>query len=391
MPAHILELRSVFGTGGGPEKTILQGAALSDAARYRVTVCYIRDRRDRSFAIDRRAAGLPIDYVEVIEESSYDLSIFGALRGLVRNRGIDIVHAHDYKTNFYALLLKWFEGVTALTTLHGYTGDSWKERIYYAVDRRMVRAFPRIIAVSHELAGEAVAAGTGLEQVVTIPNGIDHRVFRRVPEQAHAVRDALGIAPGEVVVGSVGRLERQKRFDLLMQAFAGLQTAHPDVRLKLLIAGDGSLRQQLVAEQERLGLSAACVFAGQITDVAEFHHALDVFVQSSDYEGTPNAVLEAMAMETPIVATAAGGTADLVRDGIDGLVTPLGDVPRLIGAISEILSNPQGAAQRVASARRRVEGELSFERRMGKVERVYDVLLRHRTPSRSAFKEAGPL
>src|SRR5262245_53683572 len=109
-PLRILELRSVFGTGGGPEKTILLGAAQADPARYRVTVCYIRDRRDRVFHIDERVRALGIDYVEVPERHSWDPAIWGRLRRLVRARNIDIVHAHDYKTDFWALALARHEG-----------------------------------------------------------------------------------------------------------------------------------------------------------------------------------------------------------------------------------------------------------------------------------------
>ena len=95
-PIRVLELRSVRGTGGGPEKTILAGAARSDPGRFAVTVCYIRDRRDEIFALDRVAADLGVDYVEVAERHSFDRGIWKQLRALVRDRHIDIVHAHEY-------------------------------------------------------------------------------------------------------------------------------------------------------------------------------------------------------------------------------------------------------------------------------------------------------
>src|SRR5947207_917056 len=98
-PVRVLELRSVRGTGGGPEKTILMGAARADRARFAVTVCYIRDARDGVFSIDGRAAPLGVDYVEVHERHSLDPRIWPELRRLVRERRIDIVHAHEYKTD----------------------------------------------------------------------------------------------------------------------------------------------------------------------------------------------------------------------------------------------------------------------------------------------------
>src|SRR5215813_13867026 len=133
---RVLELRSVRGTGGGPEKTIMLGAAQSTRDDVAVTVCYIRDRRDRTFRLDERAAALGIAYLEVYERNSFDPSIWPQLRQIVRDRQIDIVHAHDYKTDLLALLLAEFERTLPLATVHGWTGHSWRERrLYYPGDR----------------------------------------------------------------------------------------------------------------------------------------------------------------------------------------------------------------------------------------------------------------
>jgi glycosyltransferase involved in cell wall biosynthesis len=381
-PIRVLELRSVRGTGGGPEKTILQGAALSDPARYAITVCYIRDKRDEVFSIDARAAALGVDYVEVLERHSFDPGIWQPLRRLVRDRRIDIVHAHDYKTNLLAWLLGRAENVQPLTTLHGYTGHSWRERIYYAADKRLVARFPRAIAVSGELRQDVVAVGGRPERIVTVLNGIDDRAFRRDRTAEPAARAELGLRPGQVVIGSVGRLERQKRFDLLMETFASLRAARPGVELKLVIAGDGSLKQDLIDLRRRLGLDEHCVLPGLIADVARLHHAFDLFVQSSDYEGTPNAVLEAMAMETPLVATDVGGTVELVRHGVDGLIVPPNSERDLRAAIERLLQEPEARRRFADSARLRVEHDLSFRTRMRTVEGVYDSLVARRSQPR---------
>jgi len=107
-------------------------------------------------------------------------------------------------------------------------------------------------------------------------------------------------------------------------------------------------------------------------DIRPLHHALDIFVQSSDYEGTPNAVLEAMALETPVVATAAGGTAEVAEHVAHALVVPTGDVPSLVAAIHRTLMSPQEAAARVTRARRQVETALSFATRMAAVDSIYE-------------------
>ena len=147
--------------------------------------------------------------------------------------------------------------------------------------------------------------------------------------------------------------------------------------LRLLIAGEGSLRSSLEQQIARLHLDAVSRLVGQ-ADVAQFHHALDLFVQSSDYEGTPNVVLEAMALETPIVATDVGGTGELMFDGVHGLLIRPGSAEVLLDAMRRSLADPASAASRVSAARRRVETDLSFDRRMEKVETIYKELVAER-------------
>ena len=116
-----------------------------------------------------------------------------------------------------------------------------------------------------------------------------------------------------------------------------------------------------------LGLQASCRLLGHRNDIIALHHAFDVFVQSSEREGTPNAVLEAMALETPAVATDVGGTSELMTDGIHGLLVPRHDVRALQDAIARTLADPGAARTRATAARARIESDLSFEQRMHKV------------------------
>jgi glycosyltransferase involved in cell wall biosynthesis len=376
-PVRVLELRSVRGTGGGPEKTILLGTARTDPSRFAITVCYLRDRRDSVFGIDEKAAGLPIEYVEMLERHSFDVSIWSRLRQLVRDRGIDIVHAHDYKTDVLAWLLSKSEDVIALSTVHGWTGHSARERwFYYPLDKHVLSWFPKLIAVSTDVRHELIRFGAAADRVVTVLNGIDHEAFVRDRSREQPMRQALQLSEDDFVIGAVGRLEPQKRFDLLIDAFAELRPRYPKARL--VIAGDGSLRESLAARIATRRLESACRLLGHRTDVVDLHHAFDLFVQSSDYEGTPNAVLEAMALETPVVATDAGGTAEILRHEVDGLIVPATNTRMLVDAIDRAMGDMRICRERTMSARARVETTLSFANRMRQVEDVYVELVKSR-------------
>lgn len=369
-PVHVLEFRTVRGTGGGPEKTILLGARLADPSRTRVTVCYLRDARDDVFAIDERARAQGVPYVEIVERNSWDWRPVTALSRVIDEHRIDLVHAHDYKTDLLTWLAARRTGVRALATAHGWTGHSARERyIYYPADKRLLARFPMVLAVSGEIRRELISRGAEPDRVRTLLNGIDPDAFRRRRDDEPAARARYGLPSDAFVLGAVGRLEPQKRFDLLIAAFAELSRRYP--RLQLLIAGEGSQRDALEKQIATLGIAARCRLAGQQADITGFHHALDLFVQSSDYEGTPNVVLEAMALETPVVATDVGGTRELCEDGLHGRIVPPGDASALAAAIQPLIED---AAQRRAlaeAARRHVEHDLSFARRVRALDDVY--------------------
>jgi glycosyltransferase involved in cell wall biosynthesis len=279
--------------------------------------------------------------------------------------------------------------VIPLSTVHGWTGHSSRERlIYYPADKRLLAWFPQLVAVSNDIRNELIRHGAAPTAVTTLLNGIDHRHFRRNHARSAGIRRQLGLADDQIVVGAVGRAEPQKRFDLLIEAYA--QIRRDISQLRLMIVGDGSVRPQLEAQIVRLGLEDGCLMLGHRTDIVDLHHAMDLFVQSSDYEGTPNAVLEAMAMETPIVATDVGGTAELARSHVDAIILAPGDAGLLAQSIRSALKDPGGAAARARSARQRVETVLSFDARMGALERIYVELFERRAPARSAPAVARP-
>ena len=371
---RVLSLCNVDGAGGGAEKIILRTAARASPDRLRITVCCLRGADDKAFDVGVRAAKMGIDYCEVVVRSKFDRSVIPALQRIVRERKIKILHAHGYKPVYCASRLARLEGIIPLSTSHGWTGHHWRERfLYYPADRLIIRTFPMAIAVSSQIRDVLLRWGCRPERIRVILNGIDPSTFHPDPSVASRVRDSLGVAPGDVVLGSVGRLEPQKRFDILLGAMKLLLPRRPELRL--FIAGDGSLKCKLLKQIRRLGLGDRCRLLGHRSDIAELYQGFDVMVQSSDYEGTPTVVVEAMALQIPIVATDAGGTTELVDDGIHGLIVPPRNPDALARAIEKTIDNREKTVGRVVAARKRVENELSFDSRMLALERVYRDLI----------------
>ncbi len=369
-PVRVLALRSVDGAGGGAESILLRTGAELDPHQVRMTVGCIRSAGDAAYDFDRRAAALGLDYCEVVQQSILARGVLDALRRIVAERQIEVVDAQDYKAAFFAFRLARQMGVIPMATLHGWSGHHWRERlVYYPAERLLTARFPLAVAVSDEIRRTLVRWGCRSERVHVLGNGIDPEQFRRTTATTAQIRAALGIAPTELVIGGVGRLETEKRFDVLLEAVARLAPHRPE--LSLMLVGEGSRRVALEQQITRLGLAGRCRLLGHRRDVRDVYQAMDVFVQSSDHEGSPTVVVEAMALEVPVVATDVGGTRALVEHGVHGLLVPRRDPTAMAAAIADTLERRDATACRVAAARTRAETELSFDVRTRTLERLY--------------------
>jgi glycosyltransferase involved in cell wall biosynthesis len=368
-----IELISVEGAGGGAESVVLRTAALADKSKLKMTLCCLRRADDEKFNLDRLAADRGIDYQEVIAKSPFDSQVLPNIRKIVRHCQADIIHAHGYKPAFFAYRIARSEGIKPLSTLHGWCGYSFRERfIYYPGEKMIVRTFPKVIAVSSKIRDTIIRWGCRPDNVEIVLNGIDADAFHANPAVRTAMRKKLGIADDCVVIGGVGRLERVKRFDILLETLKHLLPCNP--KIELYIVGEGTLKDSLAKQINHLGLADRCHLLGYRSDIRDLYQAFDVLVQSSDSEGTPTVVVEAMALRVPVVATDVGGTHELAEHEKHALLVPRGNPQALAAAIEKTLNEKDATAKRVAAARRRVENQLSFQRRMRQIENIYEAL-----------------
>ncbi len=203
---------------------------------------------------------------------------------------------------------------------------------------------------------------------VVITNGI--RVTPRpTPGEREHARTALGLAPGDFAVGIVARLSAQKAHEVLFEAMAHAARARPDT--KLVVIGDGPRRRELGDLAHRLGIADRVVFTGTRRDVPALLPGLDVTCLSSVHEGAPISVMEAMAAGLPVVATSCGCIPDMVADGVEGYVVPVGDSVALAERLVSLASDTGLAADMGAAARRRAEADY----RISQTPRAFERLL----------------
>ena len=256
----------------------------------------------------------------------------------------DVIHAHNPgMAVITAVATRRGSARPCLVTLH----------VVAPPDERRASWLLRWAGLPVIACGEGVAASLrehGTAPLRTVNNGVGPPP----PDgRAGAIRHELGLASDVRLVVAAGRLVPQKRHELAVEAVVGI----PDVAL--LILGDGPLEPTLMRQIHERGLSSRVRLLGIRRDARAILGAADVVVQPSDWEGLPMVVLEAMSAARPVVATRIRGIRELIRDGVDGLVVPPGDVHALATGIRMLLERPALAGRIGAAAAKRVEADFN--------------------------------
>jgi glycosyltransferase involved in cell wall biosynthesis len=301
----------------------------------------------------------------------FDWQAVRAIQKIIERDEIDVVHAHGYKADFYALLAGRLAEVPVTATCHNWLGESLSMRAYGWLDRYLLRFFDGVAAVSQSVAEQLRYSGA-LQRGRVIPNG--------VPTRGGGIESLLAdqIRTGHrIVVGSVGRLSAEKGTSVFIEAASRICPDFPQVRF--VVVGDGPLRSSLEARVRELGMATQFFFAGERNDVDQIYRLFDIYVLPSFQEGMPMALLEAMAAGLPTVATKVGGVPDLVSDRSVGLLVEPGDAETLAAGIRDLL-NDQSQRERMG----RVEEHFSAATMARNYAELYEEALRRRSSSKSA-------
>jgi glycosyltransferase involved in cell wall biosynthesis len=310
--------------------------------------------------------------VDIPERGPLDLRTIWRLVREIKLFRPHLLHAHDYKTNVLSVLLgRWFR-IPVMTTMHGYVTRGGRLESYYLIDRWALRRMQHVVAVSEDLYRHAAELRVPRSRLSLIENAIDVAQYRR-SRPVGAAKQRIGLSANRATVGAVGRLSPEKSFDLLIRSVDQLLSRGSDV--ELLIVGEGPERARLEQLIARLGRGDRIRLLGYRSDLPDWFEAMDVFALSSLREGLPNVVLEAMALETPVVATRVAGVPRLVRDGENGLLVEPNAPDQLADALARLLADPALRARLARAGRRTVEDGYSFAARMDKVRALYDGLL----------------
>lgn len=359
-PIVVAHVRIVSGAGGGPEKTILATPRELQGSGYQAFALYLHAPGDAGFEVLReRAKEKDCELVALPDRWPYDPRTLRRLATICRERGARIWHGHDYKSNFYGVLLRKQLGVKLVSTMHGWVQPSWKTPLYFAIDRWSLRRYEQVMAVSQDLFDAALEHGVARERLTLVENAIDTDEFRRrAPTSGKSF-----------VIGAVGRLSEEKGFHLLVEACERLAAKGREFELR--IAGEGPQQAALAAQIAASRFAPRWKLLGFQKDARALFEGFDLFALSSLREGLPNVVLEAMAMEVPVLATRSGGMEAFAKHGEDAWLVAPGSVDDLERGLEQLLGDAELRERLARAARARIERESSFRARIAKELAVY--------------------
>ncbi|MEO6456991.1 MAG: glycosyltransferase [Chloroflexia bacterium] len=388
-PARVLYLDAYPKFGGG-QQVLLSVVTKLNRSRYEPLVALPVENplRERLIENGVRAFGLPF------EPSNYTLpsplrpmsvprtvvSLFRVISQtirLARREKVDLIHANSAVAGVHAIPVARILRIPCIVHSHDFNTSGVTNRLLTVMMRYRGAA---MIFVSKVLAAHYRADKLRRYPYKVIHNAVDTNLFRPDENARERFLAELGLPHDTFLIGAIGRIERWKGFDLLMEAFATVAAAHPNARL--VMVGDvifehlKGVKLELVQQVQRLGIQDKVIFTGFRDDIPYVMSAVDALVHCPvEREGFPMIMIEAMACGRPIVTVPSGGIVEQVFDGVNGFVVPMRDTMALAAATSRLISDPSLARRMGLAGRRMVEERLTIEIQTSQVEQMYDRML----------------
>jgi glycosyltransferase involved in cell wall biosynthesis len=361
---RIFFLSTSMGMGGADQQILILARAMR-ARGHQVRIVSLAPLGP--MGLEARSEGIPTESLELRRNLGIISRPFRLIR-MIRAWRPDVLHSHMVHANLLARAVRPLARVpTLVSTIHS-INDGGRVRIAaYRLTRWLV---DRHTIISQLAAERYIGIGAvPADRLQVIPNAVDTSRFRRLFQARAAVRRELGLGD-EFAWLAVGRFEDPKDYPTMIAAFSRLAANQPASRL--LLAGKGSLQEEVAALVRAAGLEQRVRFLGVRRDIPELMSAADAYVLSSAWEGMPVVLLEAAAVELPVVATRVGGIPEVVEDGTTGLLVPPGDPVLLGDAMMRIEAlSPEARATMGARGRALVEHRYGTATVMKMWDRLY--------------------
>lgn len=363
--------------GGSATNTVETVARLNPSRYETFLICGLTHDPDGTIETLLRQKNIRYKFIpELVRDVSLlkDVHAFFTLLGFLRQNRFDIVHTHSSKAGILGRWAARFAGVKHIIhTPHGHVFygyfSPWLTAIFLFAEQLTARITDKIITLTEKGKTEHVQLKIGSpEKFIPVYSGIDINAAADRAPDIH-LRDRYGIHKSDIVIGTVTRLVTIKGVEHLIRAVGSLRSRHPNVRL--MIIGEGPLKDELAKFVSELALTDSVVFCGFHNDPLPFFHAFDIFCLPSLNEGMGRVILEAMACGKPVVASDTGGIPELVQDGVTGFLCPIADPGSIAAAIEKLINNNQLCREFGAAGKKAATAKFSIEKMISDIENIY--------------------
>lgn len=371
--ARICHITKATGVAGS-EKHLLMLLRGLDRAKYQVKLVLLveRDKPLDDYVLRFEEVGVQVK--RVLIGGDIDPLLVWRLYRLLREGKYDLIHSHLIHADLYGTLAAKLAGVPIIVSTKHNENVFRRHPFYAFLDRTAARFADKIITISDSLKRFAVEVeGLDAEKIVRIHYGLGLTHASTSDTARPSLRAELGIGRDSPLAAIVARLIPQKGHVYLLHAFRRVLGALPEARL--LVVGEGYLREELESLAEELGVASKVIFTGFCGNVSRIMDGIDLFVLSSLWEGFGLVLLEAMAASKPIVATMVSAIPEIVLDGETGILVPPNDPELMAEGITKLLTQPTLARQMGCRGKQRLEREFSAQKMIAATEVLYDDLV----------------
>jgi len=297
------------------------------------------------------------------------------LLSYLRQGHFDLLHTHGYVADILGISSARLLKIPVISTCHGFIESDRKLSIYNRFDRFFLKFADEIIAVSTSIRSILISGGVEASHIKVIPNAVGINISEAsFTSHRSEIRRSFSLPENDFVLGYVGRLSKEKGLEYLIEAVSLARTANCPA--KLMIVGDGPLKPQLQTIVRQRRLEPHVIFTGFQNNVEQFLPAMDVFVLPSLTEGTPIALLEAMAYGIPSIASAVGQIPTIITSGESGMLITPGSTQEIHKHIVFLYGNPLVRKSISKTAQEKIQGEFDIKAWVEKIESEYINLIK---------------
>lgn len=370
-------------TFGGSEKVNLTYLRNADRSRFNINpILLIRPwEAETIFAQELKKSNYSFYTIPVAKRPSVEgrdylrvLRCFKIIYSILKKGSFDLIHTHGYFADIIGTPVCKLLKIPHLSTCHGFISNDRNLKIYNRLDRFTLRFCEKIIAVSEEIKNDLLRNGVEESRIAVIQNAVQNSYGEEeIANQRIEKRRFLSIEQDELVIGYVGRLSEEKGVHYLIEAGSVLKKNSGP--FKIIIIGDGPRRKELEDLTKLKGLEREIIFTGFQNNAEGWMSAFDVFVLPSLTEGTPMALLEAMSLGIPVIATAVGGVPRVVENGVNGFLVDPGDFRGMSEKIRIVKENPVFRNKMATEALSIIKKQFDVHEWCRKIEEQYDFTL----------------